>query len=207
MELSPIGRAVLRSREGDRLTAYTDSVGVLTIGVGITTASGLITVTKGLQITQEHSDKLLALASEKYAQPVRAAIKRPMTQEQFDAFVSICYNIGPAAFKSSTFVRRFNDGDIEGCAKAIMMWTKPAEITSRRQAERDQFLSSYALSLPRARSTDARPVAAPAGTKVTAPAPKPAAPAVKPAPAPTPAPVATPAPTTGLWAWLKQRFA
>ncbi|BCM87891.1 lysozyme [Methylobacterium indicum] len=204
MELSPIGRAALRSREGDKLVAYLDSVGVWTIGVGITTASGLITVTKGLQITQSQSDKLLELASEKYAQPVRAAIKRPMTQEQFDAFVSICYNIGPAAFKSSTFVRRFNDGDIEGCAKAIMMWTKPAEITSRRQAERDQFLSSYALKLPRARSDDAKPVSVPAGIKATAPAP---APAPKPAPTPSPAPVATPAPSTGLWAWIKQRFA
>ena len=199
MELSPIGRAALRSREGDKLVAYLDSVGVWTIGVGITTASGLITVTKGLRITQEQSDKLLALASEKYAQPVRAAIKRPMTQEQFDAFVSICYNIGPAAFKGSTFVRRFNDGDIEGCAQAIMMWTKPAEITSRRRAERDQFLSSYAKTLPKARDTDAKPVAAPAVTQVAKPAP------ATPAPAPSPA-ATTPAPAGGLLAALLSLF-
>ncbi len=45
MQLSPIGREALEKREGCRLVAYRDSVGVWTIGCGVTTASGLIVVT------------------------------------------------------------------------------------------------------------------------------------------------------------------
>ena len=65
MDVSPIGRAALEGREGTRLTAYKDSVGVWTIGTGITTASGLIKVVPGLTITPVQSDALFAAALEK----------------------------------------------------------------------------------------------------------------------------------------------
>jgi hypothetical protein len=48
IDLSPIGEAVLIAREGRRLKAYKDSVGVLTIGIGHTSAAGVPLVTAGL---------------------------------------------------------------------------------------------------------------------------------------------------------------
>ena len=98
MDVSPIGRAALEGREGNRLVAYKDSVGVWTISIGITTASGLIKVVPGLTITPAKSDALFAAAVEKYAAPVRAALSRPVPQPFFDACVSLAYNIGPVGF-------------------------------------------------------------------------------------------------------------
>ncbi|POR42577.1 lysozyme [Methylobacterium sp. V23] len=178
MDLSPIGREALEKREGCRLEAYRDSVGVWTIACGVTTASGLIKVTPGLRITEAQADELNARAFARYAGYVRAAIgDKPIQQHQFDAFVSIVFNIGPGGFQGSTFLRRFMAGDPQGCADAILLWKKPAEIIPRRQAEADQFRIPYGKALPKARRTDLVPIAAPAVAKpVPAPLPDPLAP-------------------------------
>jgi lysozyme len=176
MDLSPIGRAALKAREGEVLTAYRDSVGVLTIGVGITTASGLITVTPGLKITAAQSDALFAKAVEKYVAPVRAALAKPVPQPFFDACVSLCYNVGPANFAHSSVVRLANAGNLPAAIEALLMWNKPAAIIARRQGERDQAaLASYDGAKVYARRGDKKPVAAVAEvakvTSATAPAP------------------------------------
>lgn len=200
MDLSPIGRAALVAREGERLTAYKDSVGVWTIGVGITTASGLIVVKPGLTITKAQSDALFAQAVEKYVDPVRKALRsdRVWPQEFFDGCVSLCFNIGPVGFAHSTIVRRANAGDMAGAIEAFLMWNKPAVIIPRRQGERDQAATPYAKALPRARRSDPRPVSVPAGAVPAAkPLPDPLAPmtgAVSSPPKPTP----QPAPSGGL---------
>lgn len=178
MDLSPIGREALEKRESCRLEAYRDSVGVWTIACGVTTASGLIKVTPGLRITEAQADDLNARAFAKYSGYVRAAIgDKPIAQHQFDAFVSIVFNIGPGGFQGSTFLRKFMAGDPKGCADAILLWKKPAEIIPRRQAEADQFLTPYGKALPKARRTDRTPIAAPAVAKPAAsPVPDPMTP-------------------------------
>ncbi|KQQ13788.1 glycoside hydrolase [Methylobacterium sp. Leaf121] len=196
MDLSPIGRAALKSREGEALTAYKDSVGVWTIGVGITTASGLITVKQGLTITAATSDALFTEAVKAYAKPV-SALGVKLEQHQFDALVSLCFNIGPGAFAGSTVAKRAKAGDIAGAAEAILMWNKPAAIISRRQGEYDQFRTPYAKAMPRARRSDKAPVKAPA---FMAPGPPP--PTILPAPVPVP-PVAESSAKAGiLSSWL-----
>lgn len=221
MDLSPIGRAALKAREGEVLTAYKDSVGILTIGVGITTASGLIKVTPGLTITAATSDALFTEAVKAYAKPV-SDLGVKLEQHQFDALVSLCFNIGQPAFTRSTVAKRLRAGDVKGAAEAILMWNKPAAIISRRQGEYDQFRTPYAVALPKARSTDARPVSAPlssltpigeapltidppAAGPVFAPAPRNAG-AGAPAAPPLPAPTFTPAPSLGarLLSWLSR---
>ncbi|MFD0936011.1 lysozyme, partial [Methylobacterium trifolii] len=115
MQLSPIGEAVLIAREGRRLTAYRDSVGVWTIGIGITSASGLIRVRPGLTITAAECDALAHRAFALYAGHVDAALcGTPVGQHTYDALVSVCFNIGPSAFSGSTFLRRLRAGDGEG---------------------------------------------------------------------------------------------
>lgn len=199
MDLSPIGRAALKAREGEVLTAYKDSVGIWTIGVGITTASGLIKVTPGLTITAATSDALFTEAVKAYAKPVSAVGVR-LEQHQFDALVSLCFNIGQGGFNGSTVVRRLKAGDVAGAAEAILMWNKPAAIVSRRQGEYDQFRTPYAKALPKARRGDKAPVKAPS---FMAPVPAPP-PAILPAPLP---PIAETAVKTGaLGGWLSSLF-
>lgn len=198
MDLSPIGRAALKAREGEVLTAYKDSVGVWTIGVGLTTASGLITVTPGLRITAATSDALFTEAVKAYAKPVNdLGVK--LEQHQFDALVSLCFNIGQPKFGASTVARCLKAGDLAGAAEAILMWNKPAAIISRRQGEYDQFRTPYATALPKARRSDAARVKAPSFM-----APEPAAPpAALPASVPT---IPEPTKTSALPGWLSALF-
>lgn len=199
MDLSPIGRAALKSREGEVLTAYLDTEKVWTIGVGLTTASGLIKVTPGLTITAATSDALFTEAVKAYAKPV-SDLGVKLEQHQFDALVSLCFNIGQPAFTRSTVAKRLKAGDIAGAAEAILMWNKPAAIISRRQGEYDQFRTPYAVALPKARRGDRSPVKAP---NFMAPVPAPA-PAVLPKPVP---PVAEATVKTGaLGGWLSSLF-
>lgn len=162
MDLSAIGKAVLIAREGRRLHAYRDSVGIWTIGIGHTSAAGLPLVTPGLALTPAECDAVFDRDVVRFVAAVQAAVTRPLPQHAFDALVSLCFNIGPAAFGRSTLVRRLNDGDAEGAAQAMMMWDRPAALIPRRGAEQDQFRTPYAIALPRARRGDATPIAAPA---------------------------------------------
>lgn len=158
MDLSAIGEAVLIAREGRRLKAYKDSVGVWTIGIGHTTAAGAPAVKAGLTITSAECDAIFARDVQVYVAAVRKGLKVRVAQHVFDALVSVCYNIGPAAFAGSTFLKRINAGDMAGAHDAILMWKKPAVIVTRREGEAEQFVTAYAVALPRATST-AKPIA------------------------------------------------
>lgn len=156
--LTAIGRAALVSREALKTRAYKDSVGVWTIGVGHTSAAGDPKVSPGMVITEPEALEIFDRDLRQYEAAVDGSVKVTLADHERDALVSICYNIGPGGFRKSTFLKRLNEGDRAGCAKAIMSWVKPPEVTSRRTAERDQFLTPYEVALPKARSTDRGPV-------------------------------------------------
>ncbi|MBB2960566.1 lysozyme [Methylobacterium sp. R2-1] len=158
MDLSAVGRAVLIAREARRLEAYRDSVGVWTIGVGHTAAAGPPVPRAGLRIGAEEADAIFARDVGAFIRTVAEAIPEPLPQHAFDALVSLCFNIGPAAFRRSTVLRRLRAGDRAGAGEAILMWNRPAAIIPRRQGEFDQFRTPYETSLPRARRGDAQPV-------------------------------------------------
>nr|USU33870.1 lysozyme [Methylobacterium sp. OTU13CASTA1] len=198
MDLSPIGKAVLVAREGRRLHAYRDSVGIWTIGIGHTSAAGPPLVTPGLALTPAECDAVFDRDVVRFVAAVRAAVPAPLPQHAFDALVSLCFNIGPAALGRSTLVRRLNAGDAEGAAQAMMLWDRPAALIPRRGAEQDQFRTPYAVALPRARRNDAPPIAMPDGT---APARPVARRAVPRSPG---APPAVPLPSEAAPTWLSR---
>lgn len=77
---------------------------------------------------------------------VTSTIHLPMTQNEFDAMVSLAYNIGAAGFAGSTVARRFNAGDKIGAADAFRLWNKSEGavnqvLVARRETERGLFLS------------------------------------------------------------------
>lgn len=157
--MSAVGLAALISREARVLKAYKDTKGIWTIGIGHTAAAGAPIPYAGLTITAAESDVIFACDLVQYEVAVRAAITVVLTDHQFDALVSICFNIGTDAFRGSTFVKRINAGASAAQIRAaIRMWKKPPEILTRRTAEADQFATPYSVTLPKARSTDASPV-------------------------------------------------
>lgn len=67
----------------------------------------------------------------------------PLAQHEYDAYVSLAYNIGQTAFCSSTLVKRLNAGDYAGACAEISRWNKfkgreLRGLTARREKERAQ---------------------------------------------------------------------
>ena len=98
-KISQNGINLIKEFEGCYLNAYQDSVGVWTIGYGITNADKDITGTtiyKGLKITQEQADKWLEDALNEIYVPkvIKYNSIYNWTQNELDALVSYCYNIG-----------------------------------------------------------------------------------------------------------------
>lgn len=148
MRMSDKGRAALTKREGVRLKAYKDSVGVLTIGIGHTSAAGPPNVTPDLVISAAECDQIFSRDLIQYETAVNAACKRDLNQNQFDACVSLCYNIGTGAFARSTVVKRINTADFDGAADAFLMWNRPPEIIGRRKTEVAQFKTPVSGAVP-----------------------------------------------------------
>lgn len=130
----------LIGHEGVVLTRYLDSVGVWTIGVGHTKAAGGLdpTTFKG-KLTLAQVLDLLRTDIKKYEAGVTKAVKVPLKQHEFDALVSFHFNTG--AIAKATLTKSLNAGDKVLAAKQFMNWVTPKEITARRMAERDLFLT------------------------------------------------------------------
>src|SRR4051812_23340554 len=120
MKMSLRGRQRLTDREGKVLRWYRDTEGNWTCGVGHL-ADARIPYRKGQTFTNEEVDNILIYDLGKIYEPrLNKALNRIPTQNQFDALLSVMFNVG-VGFSVSTAIKRFNAGDIEGAAKAILM--------------------------------------------------------------------------------------
>lgn len=150
MKVSANGRKEIKLHEGEVLTAYKDVVGVWTIGVGHTAAAGSPKPVAGMKITAAESDEILARDLATFEKAVTDAVKVPLTQNQFDALVSLAFNIGAGAFSKSTLVRRLNAKDYQGAAEQFLVWNKAGGkvvkgLVTRRVKERALFLKQGPL--------------------------------------------------------------
>ncbi|HEJ7993733.1 TPA: lysozyme [Serratia liquefaciens] len=144
MKTSNNGRNFIKGFEQLRLKSYPDpGTGgkPWTIGWGHTKG-----VKQGDRITQEQAEQFFSDDLAAFELTVNSAIKRPMMQNQFDAMVSLAFNIGGAAFAGSTLVRKFNTGDAKGAADEFPKWKNSGGkvmpgLVKRRAAEREMFLS------------------------------------------------------------------
>ncbi len=148
-EVSLEGRALIQQFEGLSLTAYLCPAGKWTIGYGHTDG-----VQPGDKITAAHADSLLAADLLGYGNAVADALGAcEATQHEFDAMVSLTFNVGIAGFKGSTVLRLHRRGDRQGAARAFGMWNKAmvngrlqevAGLTRRRTAETACYLTEDA---------------------------------------------------------------
>lgn len=151
MKTSSHGIKLIKRFEGCELEAYKDLVGVWTIGYGHTSMAGPPKVEPGMKITQVEAEDILVRDLGKYEAGVDKALTRPPSQSQFDAMVSLCYNIGVAGFSKSSIVRHFNAGNVELAANSFMLWKKAGGkvvqgLVNRRTAERNLFLTEAILA-------------------------------------------------------------
>ena len=145
MHVSPSGVDLICNFEGLRLKAYDDGVGVWTIGYGTTKYPNGIRVKKGDTCTLEQAKAYMQNDLKSFEQTVNNTVKVPLNQNQFDALVSLAYNIGSTAFKNSTLVRQLNEGNYKAAANQFNVWVNAGGkrmqgLVNRRAAERTLFL-------------------------------------------------------------------
>lgn len=146
MNISKNGIELIKKFEGCRLTAYRDAVGVWTIGYGWTQPVDGRKIGEGMTISIEQAERLLRRGVVSYEHDVSKIVCVPLTQNQFDALVSLVYNIGPRALSTSTLIRKLNERNYAGAADEFLRWNRAGPnvlngLARRREAERELFLS------------------------------------------------------------------
>ena len=192
MKLSPSGRRLIQGFEGLSLTAYPDpklaKVGGQwapnqrwSIGYGHQLPGGK--VWEGTQISREQADAYFD--QDVVSRELAVSLLTPdASQAQFDAMVSLAYNIGigdtsrrtDGGFATSTVQRLHNAGDFAGAADAFRLWRKAGGavnpvLVDRRERERNVYLHGYP-TFPGPVQEPAAPVAANDAPAASSPAPK-----------------------------------
>lgn len=145
MKISQVGINLITSFEDMVLTAYDDGVGVWTIGYGTTVYPNGIRVKRGDTCTKVQAVSFFQHDLRRFETAVNQAVKVMINQNQFDALVSLTYNIGATALKESTLVKKLNVKDYTGAADQFKVWNIGGGkvlkgLVRRRAAERELFL-------------------------------------------------------------------
>ena len=146
LSLSAAGFAGIVLQEG-----YTDKAvipvpgDVPTIGFGTTEG-----VKMGDKITPPQAIGRAVRDINKFEGALKRCVTVPLSQSEYDAFVSLAYNVGPGAFCKSGIVRKLNAMDYDGACAEIMRWrffqgkdcaipaNKCSGLYSRRKIESEQ---------------------------------------------------------------------
>lgn len=141
MRLNDSGYSALHEREGLKLKPYLDTKNVPTIGIGNTFyLDGKKVTMQDKPLTLREAVKLGRIVSDNFAKEVFSLLKKEVNQNQFNALVSLAYNIGINAFEKSTVLKLVNiNPDDLSIKNAFMMWTKNKELIGRRKSEVEQY--------------------------------------------------------------------
>lgn len=145
LALSAGGLVGILSHEGYSDRAIIPVPGdVPTIGFGTTAG-----VRMGDRITPPQAVARALADVSKFEGALRQCVTVPLHQHEYDAYVSLAYNIGPSAFCASTLVHKLNAGDYAGACWQILRWDKAggrrlAGLANRRQAEYRQCMGEGA---------------------------------------------------------------
>lgn len=140
------GIVLIKQFEGLRLSAYPDpgtGGAPWTIGYGHTGPD----VYPGLKITEKQAEDLLKQDVLRFERGVDRLTAGVFTsQMQFNAMVSLAFNIGLGAFQRSSVLRHHRAGNKTRAGASFLLWVKAAGRTlaglvRRRQAERRMYLS------------------------------------------------------------------
>lgn len=139
LSASAVALVTLVAHEGYRREAYIPIPGdVPTIGFGTTDGVKLgdkIEPVKALERALEDMQK--------FEGAIKKCVKVPLKQTEYEAYLSLIYNIGDGAFCKSTLVKKLNQFDYAGACKEILRWDRAGGkvikgLTVRRQKEYEQ---------------------------------------------------------------------
>ena len=148
MKISNKGLELIKEFEGFSANAYLCPAKIPTIGYGNTFWEDGRKVRIGEQISKSKALELLEFVANKdFADKIFPFIEVSISQNQFDAMVSLAYNIGVGAFSNSTLLKRINVKDFLGAGNEFLKWDKSngkplLGLTRRRQREKELFLKA-----------------------------------------------------------------
>lgn len=144
LRTSRAGLDLIKSFEGFREVAARLPDGRWTIGYG-----HVRTAREGLVITETDANDLLASDVRPIEDAIRQSVFTTLNQNQFDALVSLIFNISPDQFRDSAIARNLNTGDFLNAASGFDLWRKARildrvmvvdALVRRRAAEKAMFL-------------------------------------------------------------------
>ena len=143
MKLNETGHRALELREGLRLKPYLDTQGVPTIAMGNTFyLDGKKVTMLDKPLTLNEAKTLARSVADIFANKVDYLVTSNINQNQFNALVSLAYNIGIYGFRKSTVLKLVNKNPNDPMiSQAFMLWTKNKELTGRRKSEVNQYFS------------------------------------------------------------------
>ena len=143
ISLSASALVAIALHEGYKENAYVPLAGdVPTIGFGTTTGVKL-----GDKTSPEKALQAALRDIQKFEGALKQCVKVPLTQGEYDGYISLSYNIGSGNFCRSTLVKKLNQQDYQGACQEILRWDKfkgqrlPG-LTKRRQEEYLKCLTS-----------------------------------------------------------------
>jgi len=147
MKIDQAGIDLIEQWEGLENDAYPDPATggePYTIGIGHTSAAGDPEVYPGLYVSDEEAHAIFARDVEQYEAAVQKGCPGPTTQHQFNAMVSLCYNIGPGNFDGSSVERYHNEQNYPEAAESFLLWNKAngqvmQGLINRRESEKEHY--------------------------------------------------------------------
>ena len=173
MNISDNGIAKIEGYEGyhDRLPdgsckayqrTYNGKLDVPTIGYGCTEG-----VKMGMVWSKDQADAAFRKELAKFENGVTRLVTVDLNQNEFDALVSLTYNIGLGAFGRSSVLSKLNRNDRAGAAKAFLLWNRAGGgvvrgLVQRRTSEMNLFLKPVSAeplpAMPQTVSASREPV-------------------------------------------------
>jgi lysozyme len=153
LRMSDDGIELLKGFEAFRSKPYQDEAGHWTIGYGHKIEAG----EDESPVTEEEALDLLRTDIAWAERAVCSLIPAMLVQHQFDALVSLVFNIGTSAFQGSTLLQKLNAGDFAGAATEFLRWNKVTidgvkqvseGLSNRRAKEQGLFLGDDSNDKP-----------------------------------------------------------
>jgi len=142
------GIDLIKSFEGFYAKPYMCPASVPTIGYGTTRyPNGNKVTLKDISITEQQGVEYLMHDLKTFEKYVDSYCRDDVNQNQFDALVSFCYNLGPNNLKSSTLLKKVNLNPSDPTIlNEFLKWNKGGGkvlkgLTKRRQAESNLYFS------------------------------------------------------------------
>lgn len=143
---------LIKRFEGFSSSPYICAGGKVTVGYGTTQISGK-PINKYMEpISRQYAEELLMEDLKEFQEAIDRLVKAPLEQNQYDALLSLVYNIGIGAFKKSTLLRELNKGNYDKVPYELARWNKAGGkvlkgLTRRRAAEAELWSQSDTVDI------------------------------------------------------------